>query len=98
MAIDAQTETLLTLSEARTALPGGKRLALATLHRWRLRGVRGVRLETILIGGLRYTSHEAIGRFISSQNAGDTSTPSVTPAQRERQAKAAQIELSRAGV
>jgi Protein of unknown function (DUF1580) len=98
MAIDADNETLLTLSEARTAFPGGKRLALATLHRWRLHGVRGVRLETILIGGTRYVSRESIARFIADQNANETTAPSVSPAQRTRQAKAAQQELARAGV
>ena len=98
MSIDVQSETLLTLCESRTAFPGGKRLAKATLHRWRLHGVRGVRLETILIGGLRYTSREAINRFISAQNADESPTPTVSPAQRTRQAKAAQQELARAGV
>jgi hypothetical protein len=98
MSIDVQSETLLTLCEARTAFPGGKRLALATLHRWRLHGVRSVRLETLLIGGLRYTSREAIARFIQAQNADESPTPAVTPAQRTRQAKAAQQELARAGI
>ncbi|RLS51879.1 MAG: DUF1580 domain-containing protein [Planctomycetota bacterium] len=98
MSIDAQSETLLTLCEARTAFPGGKRLALATLHRWRLRGVRGVHLETILIGGLRYTSREAIARFVTAQNVDETATPTLTPAQRTRQAIAAQTELARAGI
>ena len=98
MSINTDTETLITLSEARTAFPGGKRLSLATLHRWRLHGVRGVRLETILIGGLRYVSREAISRFIGQQNADKSPTPATTPGQRSRQAKAAQKELARAGV
>lgn len=69
MSIDLQSESLLSLQQSRTAFPGGKRLSLATLHRWRLKGVRGTRLETILIGGQRYTSTEAIERFIAAQNA-----------------------------
>ena len=48
MSIDVDSETLIPLCEARTAFPGGKRLALQTRHRWRLSGVRGVRLETCL--------------------------------------------------
>ena len=98
MSIDTDTETLLTLCESRTAFPGGKRLALATLHRWKLKGVHGVRLETILIGGMRYTSREAISRFIAAQNADESTVPTISPAQRSRQAKAAQQELARAGV
>jgi hypothetical protein len=69
MAIDTSTEALISLAEARSAFPGGRRLGLATLHRWRLRGVRGVKLETVLVGGLRYTSREAIERFVAAQNA-----------------------------
>lgn len=98
LGIDAETETLIPFAEARTAFPGGKRLSLATLHRWRLHGVRGTRLETCLIGGMRYTSREAIARFIARQNASEAPTPSITPAQRQRQAEAAQRELARSGV
>jgi hypothetical protein len=96
--IDTATETLISLSDARGAFPGGKRLSLATLHRWRLHGVRGTRLETCLIGGLRYTSCEAISRFIGRQNADETLSPSITLGQRQRQAEAAQKALAEAGV
>ena len=97
--IDVETETLVQFSDARSAFPGiDRRLSLATLHRWRLNGVRGVKLETILIGGLRYTSREAISRFIASQNSDDAPAPSITPSQRRRQSEAAQQELRRMGV
>ncbi|MBA3485210.1 MAG: DUF1580 domain-containing protein, partial [Pirellulales bacterium] len=46
-------EQLLTLSEACNELP--HRVHLSTIQRWRLRGVRGCRLQTCLIGGRRYT-------------------------------------------
>jgi|GEM_PF-648450 len=99
MSIDVQTETLVSFSDARSAFPGiDRRLSLATLHRWRLHGVRGVRLETVLIGGLRYTSREAIDRFIQAQNAADVPAAVITPAQRRRQSEAARAELERAGV
>lgn len=99
MSIDPENEHLLTLSNARTAFPGGKRLSLATLYRWRLPGgVRGIRLETILIGGMRYTSSEAISRFIAAQNAGEDFAHTITPSQRQRQAEAARIELKELGV
>lgn len=41
----------------------------STLHRWRQRGIRGVRLETLLIGGARYTSTEALSRFFAATTA-----------------------------
>lgn len=99
MSIDLQSESLLSLQQSRTAFPGGKRLSLATLHRWRLKGVRGTRLETILIGGQRYTSTEAIGRFIAAQNASDSRpVPTISPDQRRRQAEAAQRALAESGI
>lgn len=94
MSIDVDSETLLTLAAAREAFPGKDRVSPATIHRWRLHGVRGVRLETLLIGGQRFTSREAISRFIDQQNhpqgAVDTS---VTPAKRARQSEAARTVL-----
>ena len=100
MTIDVQSETLISFSDARSAFPGiVRRLSLATLHRWRLNGVRGVKLETVLIGGLRYTSREAIDRFIKAQNADDApAAPVVTASQRLRQSEAARTELEKMGV
>ncbi len=100
MTIDVQTETLISFSDARSAFPGiVRRLSLATLHRWRLNGVRGVKLETVLIGGLRYTSREAIGRFIQAQNADDApAAPVITQAQRRRLSEAARLALQEAGI
>ena len=100
MAIDCELETIISFADARSAFPGiDRRLSLATLHRWRLTGVRGVRLQTVLIGGLRYTSREAIVRFIAAQNADDApATPVITAGQRRRQSEAARAELQRMGV
>lgn len=100
MTIDVQTETVVSFSDARSAFPGiDRRLSLATLHRWRLNGVRGVKLETVLIGGLRYTSREAIARFIAAQNADDTpAAPVITASQRRQQSEAARTELEKMGV
>ena len=38
----------------------GHRVSPSTLHRWRLRGIRGVKLETILIGGKRFTGESQL--------------------------------------
>jgi len=59
--IDPNTEHLITLKQAARQLPGN--VHLSTLHRWRMRGVKGVKLETLMIGGRRYTSVEALSRF-----------------------------------
>lgn len=39
------------------------RVHKSTCHRWHTRGVREHKLETVLIGGRRYTSLQALGRF-----------------------------------
>lgn len=67
MPINVQSDALLTLADACRALP--HRPHISTLHRWRLKGVRGVVLETCLIGGIRYTSTEALSRFIEETTA-----------------------------
>ena len=65
--IDVNHERLLSLADACKEIPG--RPHISTLHRWRLRGVRGHRLETVLIGGRRFTSAEAIQEFIAATTA-----------------------------
>ena len=42
---------------------------ISTIWRWITTGTRGVKLESVLIGGQRYTTDEAIQRFIKSLNS-----------------------------
>lgn len=94
MAIDISTESLLSLPDASKTLPG--RPALSTIHRWRLRGVRGTKLETCLIGGRRYTSLEALARFSTATTdaADGKSPPARTQRQRQLAIERAERELS----
>jgi hypothetical protein len=66
--IDLSRETLVPLKAARDAVPGmpGRRISSSTLHRWHRQGLGGIRLDTALIAGVRYTSVEAIERFITA--------------------------------
>lgn len=76
--IDHSTEKLLTLAEAADSLP--MRPHVTTLWRWHLRGVRRTKLETILLGGQRFTSEQAIQRFFAKLNAATPgSAPSMLP-------------------
>lgn len=69
MSIDPNTEDLIPFTRAAREFPG-RSVCIQTLHRWRLPpGVRGAILETIVIGGQRYTSRQAIARFIANQNS-----------------------------
>lgn len=67
--IDISSETVLTLNNAAAELPRrrkGSRPHVATLYRWAQRGLRGVRLETIQVGGTCCTSREAMQRFFDA--------------------------------
>jgi hypothetical protein len=66
--IDLNIEEAITLAAAtrlRLVQRNGRRPDVSTLWRWAMRGRRGVRLETIQIGGSRCTSREAILRFFT---------------------------------
>lgn len=65
--IDFENEDLLTLAQATKAIPG--RPSISTLYRWTQRGIEGVKLETIKLGGKRFTSKEAIRRFVERTTA-----------------------------
>lgn len=95
--IDIESETIITLGDACGYFPP-EGVSTATIARWIQRGVRGVTLETIAIGGRRCTSREAIERFVADQNAADSPAPAITPSQRRRQSEAAHTELERIGV
>ncbi len=93
------TENLLTLTEASKTLPG--RPHTSTLWRWHTKGVRGgVKLETIVIGGLRYTSSEAIERFVERTTAvaDGEPAPQRTTSQRNKAIEKAEQELADAGI
>ena len=64
--IDFTNEHVVSLNDAAQMLPRrreGKKPHPATLYRWTVRGVKGVILETIQVGGTRCTSVEALQRF-----------------------------------
>ncbi|MCA9238362.1 MAG: DUF1580 domain-containing protein [Planctomycetales bacterium] len=77
-----------------------------TVWRWSKRGVRGVQLESIAIGGRRYTTWEAYARFVERTTAAATGTARVVPSTSTSQASrrraaaiaAAEAELRDAGV
>ncbi len=99
LSIDLSEEVPITLREAARTLPGGA-VHVSTVHRWRLKGCRGVRLETFLRGGVRHTTREAIERFFATTTAaadGDA-TPVRTSRQRQREIAAAERELEAAGI
>lgn len=67
MPIDIHTEQLCTLSKAARQLPrlDGKHPSPNAVWRWCRKGVGGVHLEHIRVGGRLFTSAEALNRFVN---------------------------------
>lgn len=68
--IDLQNEKIFPFTELPARLQektsSKQRVHIATAHRWRQRGIQGIRLKTALIGGQLVTSHEAVNRFVEA--------------------------------
>jgi hypothetical protein len=97
VSIDPLSETTLPLAEAARRLPrlrSGRPVHPSTLWRWACHGLRGVRLETVRVGGTACTSLEALRRFFAA-SAGDPPSPTV-PGTRRAETSAA--ELDRIGI
>ena len=95
MSIDISATTYFTFAEAAKRLPG--RPHISTWHRWRTRGVHGVKLATVKIGGRRMVAADDLQRFIEAVTcaADGQPTPIRTAKQRERAIEAAERELDR---
>ena len=67
--LDMHNTDLIPLSRALIHLPHtseGKTISRTTLHRWATQGLRGrLKIETVQIGGRRYTSLTAIQAFLT---------------------------------
>jgi hypothetical protein len=103
--IDITTEEVLTFSKAAARLPErrkGSRPHLATFYRWAERGIRGVRLESIQIGGTRCTSTQALQRFFDRLSGIPSETETLSPPalsrERQKAIKQAERELDKAGI
>jgi hypothetical protein len=80
--IDARIERLISLTDAAEMFPGlrkGTRMNPESLSRLARKGFRGIQLETVMAGGRRCTTAEAVQRFISQ-----TSQPQNEPPQTPR--------------
>lgn len=96
--INPTTESLLTVTQASQQIPG--RPHVATVWRWILKGLNGIKLGSVKVGGRRYTSAEAIESFIADSNAGNSSIDSSNhdSTRREQSIARAESELARDGI
>lgn len=100
-------ETIVTFSEAGGKTPRfrGKRIHPSTFWRWHRKGLDGVHLEALRIGGRYVTSLEAIERFsvalaereIPSKPTAEIAKPATTN-QRQRSIEESERRLQRAGI
>ena len=91
MPIDIAHEHLVTFSELARSLPrrrGDRPVHVATIHRWRSRGLKGIRLEAIRIGGAWHSSREAFGRFADRLTAQVEAAEVALPATTSRRSHA----------
>ncbi len=94
---DLLSESAVPIKHAPSLVPG--RPHISTIWRWVLKGVRGVKLETFVSGGRRFTTHQAIERFIAATTAAaDGVAPSVPSVNKRRAAEIAAAEARCAAV
>lgn len=75
--IDINAEELVTLRQAARMLPKRRQdrpIHVSTLFRWVQAGVKGIKLEHVVIGGALHTSKQALQRFadaLTAQRSGE---------------------------
>jgi hypothetical protein len=98
------SDVLALMAAARGVRPGprpsgapGRRPHAATVHRWILRGVGGVHLEAVKLGGRWATSVEAVDRFIDRlTHAATAPAPQLRPPAAARRAARLAAEAAEA--
>jgi hypothetical protein len=95
--IDINTETILSIADAARRLPGKPHLS--TVWRWITSGTRYGKLESVVIGGQRFTSAEALQRFAEQSTRAATGRP-LSPSTKEREAAItkAEADLAKLGI
>jgi hypothetical protein len=100
--IDLQNEQTLRLHDARKLkwLKGrdGGRVDIGTLRRWALKGIKGIKLETVRIGTTTYTSIESCLRFIERLSNTQGERPICHTSQRRHELATADKKLDQAGI
>lgn len=99
--IDLEKERVVSLTTAAAYLPrrrAGKRPHMATLYRWASRGIQGIHLETIRVGGTLCTSREALQRFCERLSTERAAVPPRPPSKDTGRNRVVAEKLDRAGI
>ncbi len=90
------TEALIPIREVPKYLPprsSGKSCHISVIYRWVTRGVRGVVLESWVIGGLRYSSLQALDRFIARCSSGEQHVATSRAEERHRRRVSRDVQV-----
>jgi adenosylmethionine-8-amino-7-oxononanoate aminotransferase len=96
--INTSSENVINITQAANQIPG--RPHRATVWRWILNGLHGIRLESVKVGGRRFTSEEAIERFIARTTAvaNGEQPPACTRQEQERAIRSAEQVVREHGI
>lgn len=94
--INSETETLILPKDVCRMFPGrsGNGISLSTVWRWMLHGRKRQKLDSLVVGGTRYTSREAVQRFVAGLNRGQ---PAQQRVDRTRETRRVEHELAAEG-
>ncbi len=100
--IDIGTEQLIPFREVPRLLPPrptGRRVHISAVYRWLNRGLGGICLESIKIGGTTYTSVEALQRFADglsgkAEDSREQLAPSTSSRRRQIRETARRVDLA----
>ena len=101
MGIKIDKEQLITLADAAAMLPrrrAGRKPHVSTIYRWASRGLKGIVLETLVVGGTTCTSVDALQRFFDGLSQRIPNQPGLQPKQIEMQLRRASKILDDAGI
>jgi hypothetical protein len=97
--INPETETLILPKDVCRMFPGrsGNGISLSTVWRWMLQGRKRQKLDSLIVGGTRYTSKEAVQRFVAGLNGGQRGQSAQQRDDRTREARRVEHELAAEG-
>jgi hypothetical protein len=102
MSIDPLADDLMPLSQAAKSLPplrNGRPVSPATLWRWKSRGLNGVQLQIVRLGGTACTTKTALREFFAAVEAArNPPAPEPEPSPQPSRSTSAAEELASLGI
>ncbi|HWA99290.1 MAG TPA: DUF1580 domain-containing protein [Pirellulales bacterium] len=95
-------DSLIPLADLPALIPqrDGRKVHVASTYRWVKRGIGGIRLRAVQVGGRRCTTKEWLSEFfaaLSERSGLEQAPPPRSPARRDREHARADAALAAAG-